>query len=65
VLLKVSLNSDGSVRQINLLQSSGSAALDRAAVDTLEKLEPFAPVPESLARDTDQLDIICTWQFRR
>ena len=59
------LHGDGSVPQINLLQSSGSAALDRAAVDTVEKLAPFAPFPESLARDTEQLAIIRTWQFRR
>jgi protein TonB len=51
--------------QIDLLKSSGSAALDRAAVDTVEKLAPFAPFPQALARETQQLDIIRTWQFRR
>jgi protein TonB len=51
--------------QIDLLQSSGSAALDRAAVDTVEKLAPFAPFPEALARERAQLDIVRTWQFRR
>ena len=65
VRLKVSVHSDGSLRQIDLLQSSGSAALDRAAVDTVEKLAPFAPFPQALARETQQLDIIRTWQFRR
>ena len=65
VRLKVSVHSDGSLRQIDLLQSSGSAALDRAAVDTVEKLAPFAPFPEALARETQQLDIVRTWQFRR
>ena len=65
VRLKVSVLSDGSLRQIDLLESSGSAALDRAAVDTVEKLAPFAPFPEALARETQQLDIIRTWQFRR
>ena len=65
VRLKVSVYSDGSLRQVDLLQSSGSAALDRAAVDTVEKLAPFAPFPEALARETQQLDIIRTWQFRR
>ena len=65
VRLKVSVLSDGSLRQIDLLESSGSAALDRAAVDTVEKLAPFAPFPEALARDTQQLDIVRTWQFRR
>ena len=65
VRLKVSVYSDGSLRQVDLLQSSGSAALDRAAVDTVEKLAPFAPFPEALARETAQLDIVRTWQFRR
>lgn len=65
VRLKVSVHSDGSLRQVDLLQSSGSAALDRAAVDTVEKLAPFAPFPEVLARETQELDIIRTWQFRR
>jgi TonB family protein len=65
VRLKVSVHSDGSLRQIDLLKSSGSAALDRAAVDTVEKLAPFAPFPQALARETQQLDIIRTWQFRR
>ena len=65
VRLKVSVLSDGSLRQIDLLESSGSAALDRAAVDTVEKLAPFAPFPEALARETQQLDIVRTWQFRR
>ena len=36
-----------------------------AAVDTVEKLAPFAPFPRALARETQQLDIIRTWQFRR
>ena len=65
VRLKVSVYSDGSLRQVDLLQSSGSAALDRAAVDTVEKLAPFAPFPAALARETQQLDIVRTWQFRR
>lgn len=65
VRLKVSILSDGSLRRIDLLESSGSAPLDRAAVDTVEKLAPFAPFPEALARETQQLDIVRTWQFRR
>ena len=65
VRLKVSVRSDGSLQQIDLLESSGSVALDRAAVDTVEKLAPFAPFPQALARETQQLDIIRTWQFRR
>ena len=46
-------------------RGSGSTALDQAAIDTVEKLAPFAPFPEALARETQQLDIVRTWQFRR
>ena len=65
VRLKVSVRSDGSLLRIDLLESSGSKALDRAAIDTVEKLAPFAPFPKALASKNEQLDIVRTWQFRR
>ena len=56
---------DGSLQQIDFLQSSGSASLGQAAVDTVEKLAPFAPFPEVLARETQRLAVVRTWQLRR
>jgi protein TonB len=63
VRLKVSVRANGSVSDIQVLKSSGYRLLDRTAVDTVRKAEPFAPFPASIRDDTDQLDIIRTWRF--
>ena len=65
VRLRVTVGADGSLRNIALLSSSGSEALDRAAVDTVEQLAPFAPFPDALAAEASELSIVRTWQFRR
>ena len=65
VRLRVTVTSDGALQRIDLLGSSGISELDRAAVDTVEKLAPFPPFPAALAREAGELAIIRTWQFRR
>ena len=65
VRLRVSVSSDGTLQQIDLLDSSGVRELDRAAIDTVEKLSPFPPFPAALAREASELAIVRTWQFRR
>jgi TonB family protein len=65
VRLKVTVDADGRLRGIDLLTSSGTDALDRAAVHTVEQLAPFAAFPPVLAATTAELAIIRTWQFRR
>ncbi|HSG61038.1 MAG TPA: energy transducer TonB [Pseudomonadales bacterium] len=65
VRLMVALLPDGTVKEVRLLQSSGSALLDQAARGIVELAAPFAPLPLEIAKDTDILEIIRTWQFRR
>ena len=65
VRLRVTVRADGRLLRIDLLDSSGTDALDRAAIDTVEKLAPFAPFPAALASATQELAIVRTWQFRR
>ena len=65
VRLRVSVSSDGALQRIDLLDSSGIRELDRAAIDTVEKLAPFPPFPAALAREASELAIVRTWQFRR
>ena len=65
VRLRVSVKSDGMLQRIDLLDSSGIRELDRAAIDTVEKLAPFPPFPAALAREANELAIVRTWQFRR
>lgn len=59
----VSLNSDGTVREIQVLESSGHPLLDQAAIDIVQLSAPFAPFPLSMRERTDILEIIRTWQF--
>ena len=65
VRLRVTIRADGRLVRIDLLGSSGTDALDRAAIDTVEKLAPFAPFPPALASAKQTLAIVRTWQFRR
>lgn len=62
--LLVRLNTDGTVREVEMLKSSGSKLLDDAALRIVHLAAPFAPLPESITRDTDVLEIIRTWVFR-
>lgn len=62
--LLVSIFPDGSLKQVELLESSGHAILDEAAIRIVELSAPFAPFPDELRATTDVLEIIRTWQFR-
>ena len=63
--LLVAIEPDGSLRQVELLESSGHKMLDDAAVRIVRQAAPFAPFPDELRATTDLLEIIRTWQFRK
>ncbi|GHD49779.1 protein TonB [Marinobacter persicus] len=63
--LLVALNKDGSIREVQILQSSGSSVLDDAAIQIVRMAAPFAPFSESMKDDFDVLEIIRTWSFQR
>lgn len=60
--LAVTMLPDGSVEGIEVLQSSGKAILDQAAIRIVRQSAPFDPFPKEL-RDWDKFEIIRTWQF--
>jgi protein TonB len=64
VRLRVKVDLDGNLQNIRVLSTSGIAALDRAAIETVERLAPFDAFPTALANSVAELDIIRTWQFR-
>ena len=43
---------DGSVSSIRMVGSSGSAALDEAALDAVRRAAPFPPIPEAAGRSS-------------
>ncbi len=65
LLLSVSIRSDGSLENVEVLRTSGSRILDAAAVKIVEMSAPFAPFPPDIKRDTDVLAITRTWMFTK
>jgi protein TonB len=63
VLLTVVLNLDGSIKSIDVIQSSGQKILDSAAERIVRLAAPFPPAPQTGER-IDELNITRTWQFQ-
>ncbi len=62
--LLVSINRDGTLYEVQALESSGQRLLDQAALRIVRLAAPFAPFTGDLA-DVDRLEIIRTWRFER
>ena len=62
--LLVSINRDGTLYEVQVLESSGQQVLDQAALRIVRLAAPFAPFTGDLA-DIDRLEIIRTWRFER
>jgi protein TonB len=62
--LLVSINRDGTLFEVLVLESSGQRTLDQAALRIVRLAAPFAPFTGDLA-DIDRLEIIRTWRFER
>ena len=62
--LLVSINRDGTLYEVQVLESSGQRLLDQAAMRIVRLAAPFAPFAGDLA-DVDRLEIIRTWRFER
>jgi protein TonB len=61
--LTVSINTDGSVENVEVNRSSGQPILDAAAKHIVTMASPFSPLPADIRRDTDILSITRTWSF--
>ncbi|MFB4392469.1 MULTISPECIES: TonB family protein [unclassified Pseudomonas] len=62
--MMVSINRDGSLHEVLVLESSGEAVLDQAAQRIVRLSAPFAPFTGDMA-EFDRLEIIRTWRFAR
>lgn len=62
--LLVSINHDGSLYELLVLESSGQPLLDQAAQRIVRLAAPFAPFTGDLS-DIDRLEIVRTWRFAR
>ncbi|WP_218954682.1 MULTISPECIES: energy transducer TonB [unclassified Acinetobacter] len=62
VRLMVILNSNGGIRAIRLIESSGSNLLDEAAKTSVRKAAPFG-LFDAKMKDISELRIVRTWRF--
>lgn len=62
--LEVSIEASGQLSEVIIRQSSGSAVLDRAALDILRRASPFDPFPAAVSADYDRLRFAYKWLFR-
>ncbi|MCY0965793.1 energy transducer TonB [Parathalassolituus penaei] len=60
----VSINPNGTINDLQILESSGRKVLDDAALRIVRMAAPFAPFTEEMRATTDILEIIRTWQFK-
>jgi protein TonB len=61
--LTVSINQDGLVDDVIIEKSSGSKALDEAAIRIVKLGEPYASFSDRMRREVDILNITRTWKF--
>lgn len=61
--LLVAIHKNGTIKDIQIRQSSGSRYLDEAAIQIVQKAAPFEPLPPEITQEVDVLEIIRTWQF--
>ena len=59
------VESDGSLSDVRILESSGHEVLDGAATRIVKLAAPFAPFPPSLRSRYDRLEIVRGWEFRK
>lgn len=63
--LLVAINSDGTLREMKILKSSGHRILDQAAMQIVKLASPYSAFPPEIKQDTDILEIIRTWRFEK
>ena len=61
--LTVSLNSDGSIKNLFINKSSGHKELDLAALNIVRLGEPYARFPSEILKNVDIINISRRWKF--
>lgn len=62
--LLVVIHADGGLLEARLVESSGHAVLDEAALHIVRLAAPYAPFPPRIAAQADTLEIERTWRFQ-
>lgn len=62
--LLIAIRSDGTLRDVSVLHSSGSNVLDDKALKIVRMAAPFPPFPEEVLSERDELELIRTLEFK-
>jgi protein TonB len=63
LIMDVTMNADGTVRNISIMRPSGHKVIDEAAKRIVNLAAPFPPFPEDILKDADIMHITRTWEF--
>lgn len=63
--LRLLIRHDGTLLDARVVETSGSAELDQAALDILRLAAPFAQFSVDMRKSYDQLEIMRRWRFSR
>ncbi len=63
--MSIAIYSDGSIRDVKVLQSSGNLVLDSKTIDIVRRAAPFAPFPKDVRKERDVLELIRTFSYNR
>ncbi|WP_250655523.1 energy transducer TonB [Alkalimarinus coralli] len=62
--LLIAIRSDGSLRDVSVLHSSGNNVLDDKALKIVRMAAPFPPFPDEVRQERDEVELIRTLQFK-
>jgi protein TonB len=63
LIMDVTMNADGTVRNISIMRASGHKVIDEAAKRIVNLAAPFPPFPADIRKDADIMHITRTWEF--
>lgn len=63
--MSISIYADGSIRDVDILQSSGNLVLDSQTISIIRRAAPFAPFPKNVRKERDVLELIRTFSYNR
>lgn len=59
----ISIYADGTIKSVDVLQSSGNLVLDAKTKDIVHRAAPFAPFPKDVRKERDVLELIRTFSY--
>jgi protein TonB len=63
--VSISIYSDGTIKDVVVLQSSGDLVLDSKTIDIVHRAAPFAPFPKNVRKERDVLELIRTFSYNK